>query len=294
MEKIKVTAILLIAGLFYVVFLVLVSLWAVKPPRTPLFLSPQALGVEVEEVSFLSRGRRIRGWWLGRESPLGVAVLLHGYLMNRSEMASLAVALQRRGFGVLLFDFLGCGKSDAGWLTLGVDESLDVLSACRWCEEKVPGVPRVLVGSSMGGAAAVFALSREPRAGDALVLDSVFHRAIEASLGWWRFIGGLPGVLLLAPTCFFAGLWVRKNPWAIHVGKALKKVECPVLVVHGDQDLLVPVKDAQVNFEWANEPKRLILWEGAGHTEMKWLDLRRYVDEILEFLGETGVLKERC
>jgi alpha-beta hydrolase superfamily lysophospholipase len=213
--------------------------------------------------------------------------------MNRSEMASLAVALWERGFAVLLFDFLGCGRSDSGWITLGMDESIEVLSACQWCEEKVPGVPRVLVGSSMGGAAAVFALSRDCHAGNALILDSVFHNAVRASLGWWRFLGGLLGVMVLAPTCFFASLWVRKNPWAIHVGRALRKVRCPVLILHGTEDRLTPVKEAEANFEWANEPKRLLVWEGAGHAEMKWLDLSRYVDEVLGFLRETGVLHSK-
>lgn len=286
--------IILTTVLLYALFLILVSLWAVRPPRTPLFLSPKAFGIEAEEISFLSRGRVVRGWFLAPESPRAVAVLLHGYLMNRSEMASLGVALYHRGFAVLLFDFLGCGKSDSGWLTLGVEESSEVLAACAWCQERFPDVPRVLIGSSMGGSAAVFALTRDGRAGDALVLDSVFHDAVRASLGWWRFLGGVLGVLVLAPTCFFASFLVRKNPLVIHVGKALRHVHCPVLILHGIDDALIPKESAEANFECANDPKRLILWEGAGHAEMKWLDLERYVSEVVDFLVMSSVLKKRC
>jgi len=39
----------------------------------------------------------------------------------------------------------------------------------------------------------------------------------------------------------------------------------PLLLIHGDRDRNLPVKCSQLIYEWANEPKELVIYKGSGH-----------------------------
>ena len=254
---------------FYLLVLAIVAWAALHPARSPLFLAPSALGVPQEDVEFQSDGITLRGWWVHHPSPRGVAVLCHGYVMNRSENAALAAALYHDGFACLLFDFRSCGKSDAGRMGIGWLEQADVVAACNEAEKKNHGVPRMLIGSSMGAAACAFAVSSNPQIAERLVLDSCYSTLPSATLGWWRFIGGVPAMLLLAPVVLVAWPMARFNPFKADVGKALSNVKCPVLIVHGLQDNLAAPRHAERNHAMTPDSKH-VTFEDCGHSESRW------------------------
>jgi fermentation-respiration switch protein FrsA (DUF1100 family) len=62
----------------------------------------------------------------------------------------------------------------------------------------------------------------------------------------------------------------------------IKRVEAPILIVHGSADELIPVEYGRRLFEAANEPKQLEIIEGAGHGDL-WD--RGLWGIVLEFLG---------
>jgi len=39
----------------------------------------------------------------------------------------------------------------------------------------------------------------------------------------------------------------------------------PLLLIHGERDRNLPVKCSQLIYEWANEPKELVIYKGSGH-----------------------------
>ena len=45
-------------------------------------------------------------------------------------------------------------------------------------------------------------------------------------------------------------------------------VHCPILIVHGDQDASIPIAQGREIFEKANEPKRFVTVQGAGHMNI--------------------------
>jgi pimeloyl-ACP methyl ester carboxylesterase len=53
----------------------------------------------------------------------------------------------------------------------------------------------------------------------------------------------------------------------LNIEKALKRLEIPFLLVHGEQDLTVPIKESELIYEWSN--KKLTNFEkieATGHT----------------------------
>lgn len=282
---------------FYLVVLAVVAFAALRPARSPIFLSPAAMGLAMEEVEFESDGIRLRGWWVPHSQVRAVAVLSHGYVMNRSENAGLAFQLHQLGIASLLYDMRGSGKSGGRQVGVGWLERKDVLAACKFAEERLPGLPRVLIGSSMGAAASAFALADDPSAADALVLDSCYHSLADATLGWWRFIGGLPASILLAPVILVAWPFAGFNPFKVNVGKALAKIRKPVLIIHGRLDNLAMPKHAERNYRAAGsdfgERVQLIWFDKAGHSEARWSDSETFIRHLRDFLTMNGVLADK-
>ncbi|MDI7252752.1 MAG: alpha/beta hydrolase, partial [Actinomycetota bacterium] len=61
-------------------------------------------------------------------------------------------------------------------------------------------------------------------------------------------------------------------------------VRCPVLVIHGDRDELIPVEEGLELFRAAPEPKELYLVLGAGHNDVSLVAGEEYARRIGTFL----------
>jgi len=61
-------------------------------------------------------------------------------------------------------------------------------------------------------------------------------------------------------------------------------VHCPVLVVHGLADETVPAWHGRAMYEAANEPKRCLWVDYAGHNDLVWVAGIRYKRAMEEFV----------
>ncbi len=59
----------------------------------------------------------------------------------------------------------------------------------------------------------------------------------------------------------------------------------PLLLIHGSRDRNLPVECSQLIYEWANEPKKLVIYQGSGHF------LRECHDELHDLLRSWLVNK---
>ena len=67
----------------------------------------------------------------------------------------------------------------------------------------------------------------------------------------------------------------------------LKHVSVPVLVIHGDQDEIVPINLGRQVFEAARAPKSLYLVEGADHNNLYLIGGAPYFQRLKRFPGEV-------
>lgn len=274
----------------YVAVLVGAVLLSIRSVRTPIFLSPEAVGVRQEDIKFESQNGTLRGWWLGHLFAQGVVVFAHGYLMNRSEWTGLASAVHRAGYACLLFDFHSHGKSaSGGMVTVGPKESYDVAAAIEYARTRLPGRKVAVVGSSMGAAATVLAITHELEDADALILDSCYSSLAAAIIGWWRFVGGKALAILLSPSVLVAWAITGVNPFGVNITRELASVEMPVLVLHGEDDRLEGPACARCNFGALSEDydSQLAIFRGANHGEAKWVSSADYEKLVIEFLDAT-------
>jgi pimeloyl-ACP methyl ester carboxylesterase len=284
-----------VLGLVYLGLLLLALRLSLYPVRTPVFISPGSMGAPQSEAELVSLdGTAIRGWWVKHQDPKGVAILVHGYLMNRSELTPLAVYLFTKGWSSLIIDLRAHGRSGGKKSTFGVKERMDVITAARRVRAENPGLPVILCGSSMGSAACAFALEEDETLADGLILDSSYSRLPEAVLGWWYFLGGWPLRAFLWPTTLIAWPFVGYNPFKCDVASALAILNKPILILHGDCDTLASPDQARRNLAACRDRAEMVWFIGCGHSEGRWIFPDVYYDAIDRMLEKMPKKARKC
>jgi pimeloyl-ACP methyl ester carboxylesterase len=209
--------------------------------------------------------------------PRGTVVLFHGNAENVRTHAAALLWLVQDGYQLVAFDYRGYGQSTGEPSIPGVNEDgLAVLDAVFRMEGVDPDAVAVL-GQSLGGAIAVYAVARSPHKPQvkALVIDSAFA-------GYRRIVREkLQSVIVTWPFAVPASWTVedRYSPEA-WIG-SISPV--PVVVIHGTGDAVVPFADGEELYRLAREPKGFWAVEGAGHIgALSRPEVRKQLVDFLE------------
>jgi fermentation-respiration switch protein FrsA (DUF1100 family) len=244
-------------------------------------VGPPPSGFPVEDVSIRSdSGSTLAAWFVPCDHATATVILLHPNRGDRRAMIDRAALLHELGYAILLIDFQGHGESPGANITAGYRERLDVVAAVQFARAENPHHRIGVVGRSLGGAAALLA---SPLDIDALVLESVYptiseavHNRIAMRLG--------PLSHVLAPA-----LLVQLKPRLGISPSQLRPIDhihdagCPVLVATGDRDRRTTLGETKRLYQAAREPKRMVVFAGAGHDDLLRHDRDRY-QEIVVFL----------
>ncbi len=68
--------------------------------------------------------------------------------------------------------------------------------------------------------------------------------------------------------------------------KSLKNISVPVLIIHAENDDVIPSKNAHLLYDAANEPKELWIVPKATHGEAYFMARKEYEEKVLGFFGE--------
>ncbi len=262
-----------LAGLALAYAAVLVLAWAFQRRMIyyPVAGVPPVASVlpGAEEVALRTDDGLVLGAWFvpARGAARGTVLVLNGNAGNRAHRAPLARALADRGYAVLLFDYRGFGGNPGSPSETGLIR--DARAARRHLASR-PGVDpgRVaLFGESLGAAVAVASAAEDPPA--ALVLRSPFTSMVAMGRLHFPF---LPVRRLLRD----------RYPSA----ERIASVRCPLLVVAGDRDGIVPPEESRALYEAAPAVhKRWLLVRGASHNDPALLYGARMLDAVADFLA---------
>lgn len=225
--------------------------------------TPDKLGLAYQQAIFKTRdGLELLGWFLPAKGPaLGTVLQLHGNAENISTHFASLAWMPARGFNVFIFDYRGYGASEGDATLAGAQIDIDAALDALLARNDIDRDRIVMYGQSLGGALAAYYVAHSPRRDQlrALVLESTFSDYVEIAREkfadhWitWPF-QWLP---YLAVDDSFSPL------------PSMAKISpLPLLVLHGDQDRIVPVHHAQLLYDAALEPKQLWIVPGAGHIQ---------------------------
>ena len=170
----------LLAMVFVVVWTLGQAVAVTNSPRTPVGeTTPADVGLNYRDVEFETvDGVRLSGWYVPSTNGAAV-VLLHGAGSTRSSVLDHARALARHGYGVVLFDARGHGRSGGRAMDLGWYGDEDTSAAVSFLESQ-PDVDDgriAAVGMSMGGEEAIGAAAADRRI-RAVVAEGATNRVI--------------------------------------------------------------------------------------------------------------------
>jgi fermentation-respiration switch protein FrsA (DUF1100 family) len=214
--------------------------------------APSRLLPGLQTVSFRTAdGVTLEGWFVparGSE-PAATLLVFNGNAGNRGDRVPLAASLAARGLSVLLFDYRGYGGNPGTPSESGLLD--DARAARAWLDGRADAAPAPVVyfGESLGAAVAVaLAVERPPAA---LVLRSPFTSLVDMGREHYPW---LPVALLLADR--YPSL------------ERIRDVHCPLLVVAGTADTIVPIEQSRAVFDAAPRTlKRFVAIDGAGHND---------------------------
>ena len=237
-------------------------------PNREMSLTPQDVGLAYENVWFTcSDGVSLNGWFVIGETDAPTLVWFHGNGGNISNRVSNIGELNHRlGLNIFIFDYRGYGRSGGSPTESGV--YLDAEAAVRYVRSRTDIIQErtVYFGRSLGCSIAARTAAEWPP--HALILESPFTSVRAMAKHSYPF---LPGISLVTPRKF-------------DCLSAIKQVRVPIMVLHGDQDEVVPLGMGKELYEAARPPKRFYVIPGAGHNDTYVIGGESYYGALESFV----------
>lgn len=236
--------------------------------------TPARNSLPYQEIWFPARdGVQLNGWFVPGALETPLVVFFHGNAGNLSDNLEYLNLLHSRGFPIFIFDYRGYGKSQGVPLREN-DLYQDARGAISYLEQQGwPHKKTIFYGQSLGSAVALQMALETPPAG--LVMESSFTSMKEI-------------VKYVSPLAYYTVGW-----WGIdlHFDNLAKigRVEVPLLLIHGDEDTVVPVAMTRRLFARASVPKMLHIISGGGHCNVFTRDSSAYLAAWNSYLQSISV-----
>jgi len=180
-------------------------------------------------------------------------------------------AFARLGARWIVCDYRGYGRSE-GRPTLphALSDAVSLFEAFSAVDDPLP---LAVMGRSLGSAPAIEVGVRFPEAVAALVIESGYADPLGLARRRGLPVEGVPPAVA--------------EPYD-NAGK-IRRVRCPLLVMHGALDRLIEPAEARLNFRQAARSirKELVILEGVGHNDILSAPQNGYFRTLDRFFGQA-------
>ena len=204
-------------------------------------------------------GARISAVYLSNPDARYTILYSHGNAEDIGELLPMLEEIRAIGFSVFAYDYRGYGTSSGTSSEKNAYEDEDAAYGYLVRNLGIPANRIIVLGRSLGGAVAVDLAHRTQLGG--LILESSF-------VSVYRVLRHIP----LFPLDKFNSV------------SKINKVRCPVLVIHGKRDEVIPFWHGERLFQGANQPKHSFWVESAGHNNLFEVAGSRYAQVLREFV----------
>jgi len=252
-------------ALIYITLAVLLVLFQRKlvfVPDSARILPSEAGLVGVDEVVLTSSDGHKLYCWYGKAKPLKPTFLMyHGNGGNIADRERKFRFLMEQGYGVFMLGYRGYGGSEGS-----PSEEAFVRDATLSYDHLIStGLARddiVIYGESIGTSVAVQVAAKHKAR--ALILEAPMNSVTAVAEERYP-------IFMVRPF-----LWDR-----FESDRFIKNISMPLLVLHGDQDRVIPIELGRRLFDLAPEPKKFVSVPGGHHTDLYDYPI---VDEMVRFL----------
>jgi len=219
---------------------------------------------DMEKIRLQTKdGLSLFAWYKPAKEGHSTVVYFHGNAGHIGYRMPLARQWIKSGYGIILLEYRGYagnpGKPSEKGLYIDGAAALDFL-----LKKGIKSQQIILYGESIGSAVAT-----------QLAQKYLFCAVILQS-----------PMLSLVKTAKFHYPWLLIEPWdKFDSLERIAEIKAPLLILHGKEDNIVPYSQGSFLYTKANEPKKLVSFEGRGHNDL-WHD--EFFSAILQFMQEHG------
>lgn len=207
-------------------------------------------------------------------SSAPILLYFHGNGEIASDYDNIAPFYHAAGLSLLVVDYRGYGWSTGVPLTTQLLPDAQIvfnnIDKILRSNGIVPHRQLFLMGRSLGSAPAIYLAMNKAGKLSGLIIESGYADAPS----------------------LFGRLGIRipdnlKDDVTLPIGNGdkIKEITIPTLVIHGEIDTLIPAYHGQTLYDNVNTPhKTLVMIPNAGHNNVSFVDIRRYFDEITQFI----------
>ncbi|MCP5047724.1 MAG: alpha/beta hydrolase [bacterium] len=219
-------------------------------PKFNFEVKSRDYSVAYRGINLLTKdGLTLSAWYVPaeereRKQERNVILFCHGNAGNISQRIDTFNILCKLGYDTFIFDYRGYGHSEGRPSEKGT--YLDAEAAWGYLVNEMNIEPKniIVFGRSLGGGIASYlALKYQPRA---LVIESSYTSIPDVAT--WRYGSGY--------------LVRRLTRYKYDTRKRLKDIHCPVLIIHGPDDEIIPYAQGKILYETANPPKQFLRLKG--------------------------------
>ena len=219
------------------------------------------------------------------QQPHNFAIFAHCFTCtkNLTAVKNVSRELTAAGFGVLRFDFTGLGESEGDFENTNFSGNVDDLVEAANFLTKNYNAPTIIIGHSLGGAAAIFAADIIPSIKAVAVINSPsdpshVRNLLQDSTHEITKNGkakvNLGGIDFTIKKQFLDDL---ENKSLLKIVGNFKKA---LLIMHSPTDRIVGIKNAEDLYKAAHHPKSFVSLDGVDHLLSKKED-SSYVGQVI-------------
>ena len=262
--------------------------FTVVPPTSLGSATPATYGMSYAQVALRTGdGVRLSAWLVPSRNGAAL-VVRHGAGSTRTATLRQAAVLAGHGYGLLIVDARGHGRSEGRGMDLGWYGDRDVVAAVSFLRRQ-PGVEagRIgVVGLSMGGEEAIGAAAADDRI-QAVVAEGATARTAEDKAGWLP--GGVPGTIQRAIdrlTFGLTDLLTPAGPPRSLVDAVTRAEQTRFLLITAEE---MPDESRAAEHLRRAAPDRVEVWDvpGASHTDGLREDPAGWERRVVAFLNSA-------
>ncbi len=246
---------------FILILYVSVGVWAYFFAERIIFQPGPSSYEPSADLLTLTTANQVKITAIYLDNPNAKYTLLysHGNAEDLGDNRFLLEEWRQMGFSVFAYDYPGYGTSEGTPSEQGTYQAIDAAYYYLTQQLKIKSDRIIIYGRSVGGGPSVDLASRQPAAG--LILESTFTSIFRVKT-----------IIPLYPFDRFNNI------------EKIKSVRCPVLMIHGTQDQMIPFAHGQQLFAAASPPKLSFWVAGANHNNVVGVAGDRYEQKLKEFV----------
>ncbi len=228
-------------------------------------------------------------------------ILCHGFLSNKDSRTNLRLTelLNPQGISTLRFDWFGMGESGGAFSRITVATCVDQLERAISLMRERGYHALGLIGSSFGGLLAILVGQHHPEL-RAIGLkcpvpdfpETLDHEFGRDGIEEWKRTNYIPDVTGgTAPVALDFAFYESCS--AFDAYEVARNIKAPVLIVHGEQDELVPFHQIRQLEDALPGDKELVLLPEADHQFGRPEDFRRMTVHLANWMQDHLLPKTR-